>query len=161
MIGGVAYIVSSQVVKLAREIPTYHQTMATKIKGLRGSSSSEGGIIDRVTSTLKGLGKELGGSEKPTDLDLQRSGETPATRQPIPVTIEPAARSPLDVFRTVVGPLVQFLATAGIVIVFVVFVLLERNDLRDRLIKLVSAGDLQTSTEALKRGPEHGSVATC
>ena len=149
MIGGVAYIVAPQVVKLARDIPTYHQTMATKIKGLRGSSSSEGGILDRVTSTIEGLGKELGGSEKPTDPVLQRSGETPATRQPIPVTIEPAARSPLDVFSAVVGPLVEFLATAGIVIVFVVFVLLERNDLRDRLIKLVGAGDLQTSTEAL------------
>ena len=71
------------------------------------------------------------------------------SRQPIPVTIEPGARSPLDVIGGVLGPLVETLAIAGIVIVFVIFVLLEREDLKDRFIKLVGAGDLQTSTEAL------------
>ena len=76
------------------------------------------------------------------------------------MTIEPGARSPLDVIGAVLGPLVETLATAGIVIVFVIFVLLEREDLRDRFIKLVGAGDLQTSTEALTR-PGAVSAAIC
>ncbi|XIA67881.1 AI-2E family transporter [Bradyrhizobium sp. TZ2] len=41
------------------------------------------------------------------------------------------------------------LATAGLVVIFVIFVLLEREDLRDRFIKLAGAGDLQKSTQAI------------
>ena len=51
--------------------------------------------------------------------------------------------------QTVVGPLVQPLATTGIVIVFVVFMLLQREDLRDRFIRLVGSRDLHRTTQAL------------
>ena len=64
--------------------------------------------------------------------------------------MQPPNRSPLDVLQTVVGPLIKPLAIAGIVIVFLIFVLLDRDDLRDRFIKLVGAGDLRKSTHALE-----------
>ena len=51
--------------------------------------------------------------------------------------------------QTIVGPLLAPLATAGLVVIFVIFVLLEREDLRDRFIKLAGAGDLQKSTQAI------------
>jgi predicted PurR-regulated permease PerM len=46
-------------------------------------------------------------------------------------------------------PLLQPLATAGIVVVFVIFFLLQRQDLRDRFIRLAGARDLQRTTQAL------------
>ena len=52
-------------------------------------------------------------------------------------------------WRTIVGPLINPLATAGIVIVFVIFMLLKREDLRDRLIRLLGPRDLSRTTEAL------------
>ena len=55
----------------------------------------------------------------------------------------------MQLVRTVVGPLIGPLATAGIVIVFVIFMLLKREDLRDRLIRLAGARDLPRTTEAL------------
>ena len=61
---------------------------------------------------------------------------------------------PLEILKTIVGPLIAALATAGLVIVFVIFVLLERTDLRDRFIRLVSHGDLQTSTRVLDDAAE-------
>jgi GAF domain-containing protein len=63
--------------------------------------------------------------------------------------LERPEAQPLDVIRSVVGPLLAPLATAGLVIVFVIFILLEQEDLRDRFIKLAGAGDLQKSTQAL------------
>ena len=51
--------------------------------------------------------------------------------------------------QTIIGPLLQPLATTGIVIVFVVFFLLQREDLRDRFIRLAGAHDLQKTTKAL------------
>jgi predicted PurR-regulated permease PerM len=50
--------------------------------------------------------------------------------------LERPEAQPLDVIRSVVGPLLAPLATAGLVIIFVIFVLLEQEDLRDRFIKL-------------------------
>jgi predicted PurR-regulated permease PerM len=149
LIGALSYIMASQAIKLADQLPSYRQTMVEKIQSLRASGSAGGGIVDRITSTIEGVGKELSGSEAAASLPAQQSAGSQEKRQPIPVTIEPSVRSPLDVAGAVLGPVVQALATAGIVIVFVIFVLLEREDLRDRFLKLVGAGDLQTSTEAL------------
>ena len=61
---------------------------------------------------------------------------------------------PLQVLRSVVGPLIQPLATGGIIIVVVIFMLLRREDLRDRFIRLVGAGDLHRTTAALQDAGE-------
>jgi predicted PurR-regulated permease PerM len=58
-------------------------------------------------------------------------------------------RAPLQLLQTIVGPLIEPLATTGIVIVFVVFMLLQREDLRDRFIRLFGTSDLHRTTQAL------------
>ncbi len=150
MIGGVAYIVAPQVVKLAREIPTYHQTMATKIKGLRGSSSSEGGIIENKGDfDIRGTWQKSSEDQKNQrtwTCNDQGKRQRRANQSRSPLNLLPVHRS---MCVLVLGPIVGALATAGIVIVFVIFVLLEKEDLRDRFLKLVGTGDLNTSTEAL------------
>ena len=57
--------------------------------------------------------------------------------------------SALVVVRSVLAPLLSPLATAGIVVVFVIFVLLYRADLRDRLIRLVGRADLHRTILAM------------
>jgi hypothetical protein len=47
------------------------------------------------------------------------------------------------------GPVVGPLSTAGLVAAMVIFMLLERRDLRDRLIGLIGHGQLVTTTKAL------------
>ena len=74
---------------------------------------------------------------------------------PIPVeVIAPSRLARLQVLRSVVGPLIQPLATGGIIIVVVIFMLLRREDLRDRFIRLVGAGDLHRTTAALQDAGE-------
>ena len=60
--------------------------------------------------------------------------------------------SPLHVIQSVVGPLLDPLATTGIVIIFVVFILLQKEDLRDRFIRLAGSNDLRRTTVALDDG---------
>ncbi|HYF57251.1 MAG TPA: AI-2E family transporter, partial [Salinarimonas sp.] len=150
LIAGIAYVVGTQLVQLANNLPAYQTTIQQKIRSLQ-SSAPGGGVVDRVTTTIQDLSKELSSSTS------QETSAAPgpdargrqAEREPIPVRIEQGQAQPLQVIRTIVGPLLAPLATAGIVVVFVIFVLLEREDLRDRFIKLVGAGDLQKSTHAL------------
>lgn len=147
VIGGLAYVVTSQLYSLAEAVPTYQQNIVEKIQSIRESSTAGGGVVDRLTSAVERfrgeLAQESGAEEAAPPPTEGRS------REPVPVIIEPGAGSPIDVLRVVVGPLVSPLVTTGLVVVFVVFVLLERESLRDRFIKLAGAGDLQTSTEAL------------
>ncbi len=148
VIGGLSYVLSTQLIKLAEALPTYQYTMLSKIDAIRGSEDGGGGIVDRLTSTLERLRNRLSQADKvePVPSPSESGVGEP---EPIPVIIESEAGSPMEVVQAVAGPLIKPLVTAGLVVVFVLFVLLERDDLRDRFIKLVGAGDLRTSTEAL------------
>ena len=69
--------------------------------------------------------------------------------------------APLQVLQAIVGPLIAPLATAGIVIVFVVFMLLQREDLRDRFIRLVGTRRSAPHYAGARATRASGSAATC
>jgi hypothetical protein len=56
---------------------------------------------------------------------------------------------PLQLVQSIVGPLLQPLATGGLVVVFVVMILVDSEDLRDRLLRLAGRRDLHRTTEAM------------
>jgi predicted PurR-regulated permease PerM len=149
IIGAASYVFGSQVVQLANNLPSYQQTIQEKLRSLR-SSADGGGLVGRVTSTLRDLGKELSAQQPSTEA----APASPAARTPVPVMVEQPSPSPFELIRAVLGQLLFSLMQAGIVIVLLIFMLLEREDLRDRFIKLVGGGDLQKSTEALGEAAE-------
>ena len=55
----------------------------------------------------------------------------------------------LQTLATLISPLIQPLATTGIIIIFVVFILLQQQDLRNRLIRIAGSHDLQRTTLAM------------
>jgi predicted PurR-regulated permease PerM len=65
-------------------------------------------------------------------------------RQPSPTTFE--------LINRYLSPALSPFATLGIIFVVAIFVLLQREDLRDRLIRLAGAGDLHSATVALDDG---------
>src|SRR4051812_42232249 len=152
VIGALAVVVGTQLVQLADNLPQYQQTITQKIHSLRASSAN-GGVVDKVTTTLDSIGEELTSPKEPAGAARPGTANKPK-RDPVPVIIETPGAQPLEVIRTVVGPLLAPLATAGVVVVFVIFMLIEREDLRDRFIKLVGAGDLQRTTQALNEAGE-------
>lgn len=152
VIGGVSLLVGGQLVELASSVPSYKQTISTKLRSLRSLGLGEG-ALEQVTHTVEDLSRELTNDQPPTTQQPTASGQR-EPRRPVPVVIERPEMRPLEVLTTIVGPLIAPLATAGIVIVFVIFVLIERTDLRDRFIRLVGHGDLQKSTRALDDAAE-------
>jgi len=148
LIGGITFVVGRQVVQLANNLPSYQHTITEKIRALQASAPG-GGVVDRVTTTIQDLSKEISGEDKPPEPPERTLGGAPATQEPVTVRLERPEPRPLEIIQTIVGPLLAPLATTGLVVIFVIFVLLEREDLRDRFIKLAGAGDLQKSTQAL------------
>ena len=75
--------------------------------------------------------------------------ETAAPLSPLQVEVRQPDPGALESLRTLISPLLHPLATTGIIIIFVIFILLQREDLRNRLIRLAGSSDLQRTTAAL------------
>lgn len=149
LIAGIAFVVGRQLVQLANNLPSYQTTITDKIRSLQASAPG-GGIVDKVTTTIQDVGKQISGEQPPDNAPAPGSRLGNGTAQePVTVRLEAPQAKPLEIIQTIVGPLLAPLATAGLVVIFVIFVLLEREDLRDRFIKLAGAGDLQKSTQAI------------
>ncbi|MGH7030856.1 MAG: AI-2E family transporter, partial [Stellaceae bacterium] len=109
--------------------------------------------LDRVAAALHQVTLALKRSEKPSPAPTA-SASPPglATAEPanaLPVVVQQPEPTPVEIAKTVIGPLLQPLAMAGLVIVLVIFILLEREELRDRLVKLLGGGDLHRITEGM------------
>jgi predicted PurR-regulated permease PerM len=123
---------SRQIDNLAEDLPGYRANIRTKIADVR--SASKGGAVEKLQETLEGIKTDLG-SEAPRG----------TVSRPVVVTSNPATG--FSAFAWL-GPFVGPLSTAGLVAAMVIFMLLERRDLRDRLIGLIGHGQLATTTKA-------------
>lgn len=150
LLGGASLFVGGQVVQLAKNLPTYQSTIQGKLRGLRqGLVGQSGGALggrDMLASASRMIdvvGGELDATRRALDQGNHRSTSAP-TRVQIETAPRTAVQAAADLIEPVLGPV----GTAGIVLVFVVFILLERTDMRDRLLRLVG-GDLHRTTDAL------------
>jgi predicted PurR-regulated permease PerM len=132
-------------------LPQYQSNIQQKIRSFRSDSAGEG-VVERASEALKELSEEIEGSND--DVPGKRRAAGPLIDgteepEPIPVQIREPELAPLQLLQSVIGPLIGPLATGGVVIVFVIFMLLQREDLRDRFIRLAGASDLHRTTQAL------------
>jgi predicted PurR-regulated permease PerM len=138
----------SQVNQLAIDLPQYQSTLREKITSLRGAAAGTG-TLERASDVLRDLSKELdkprGNMAPPTPLSIDGS----PSGKPIPVEVKQPDPGALQTLVSLISPLVYPLATTGIVIIFVIFILLQRQDLRNRLVRLAGSGDLQRTTAAM------------
>jgi predicted PurR-regulated permease PerM len=151
-IAGFAAVIVGEVSSLAQELPGYSYNLQTKIRSLPGMVPG-GSVFRRAAQTLQELGKELASPESRGSAQTgSPSASNTATAQPpepLPVQLQEPESGPLQIVQAVVGPLLQPMAAAGLVVVFVIMILLEREGLRDRLLRLAGRGDLHRTTEAM------------
>jgi len=154
-ITGLAGLMATQMTQLAGDLPRYQSTMREKIASVRGSAASSS-ALERAADVLQDLGKELdrpqGSVARPTNpLSPGRVAPSPGSNevQPIPVEVRQPDPGALQTLGAFITPLIHPLATTGIVVIFVIFILVQREDLRNRLIRLAGAHDLQKTTAAL------------
>jgi predicted PurR-regulated permease PerM len=157
VIGALVLFIASQAAHLAADLPRYQQTISQKIHAVEESAKSNGAIA-RASAVLENLNNEMSASPPETAPSVKGAVRAlaPHTRElaPVPVVIRPQDATPLQIIGNIVRPLLEPLATAGIAIIFMVFILLQKEDLRDRFIWMAAAGDLQRAKTALDDGAE-------
>jgi len=145
VLAALAVAMVSQTTQLAADLPTYQSTMREKIASLKDAGPGTR-VLARAADVLQELGKEL---DRPQEtLSPQPSAEGAEHRPPIPVEVHQPAAGALATLRGFLMPLIHPLATTGLVLIFVVFILLTREDLRNRFIRLTGTSDLQKTTAA-------------
>lgn len=132
VLGLAGWGLAQQMDHLADDLPTYRVNILAKIADVRGAG--KGGSVEKLQETIEGIKTELGQSSGPT-----------GTTSPVVVTSELV---PGFSGFSWLGPLLGPLGTAGLVLAMVIFMLLERRDLRDRLIGLFGHGQLTVTTKA-------------
>ncbi len=133
LLGLAGWGLTRQAQNLVADLPTYRANIREKIADVRGAG--QGGPVEQLQETIDDLKGDLGtGPEAPRG----------TAARPVVVTPEAATGSAFSWLGPVVGPL----GTAGLVIVLVMFMLLERRDLRDRLLGLFGHGRLAMATKA-------------
>jgi predicted PurR-regulated permease PerM len=172
MLGCLGWVVTSQLVDLSREMDRYKDNVVQKMRTVIDSS----GPISRVSSTIEEVGKEImnGGSEMvPAEPQTKAEKEAAATaakapanpaqpwlpflqtgkaragdQETVQVAVVSMPPSPLSQVQSWLGPIVAPLTAAGMVIVILVFMLIDRENQRDRLIQLFGTANLHRTTEA-------------
>jgi predicted PurR-regulated permease PerM len=142
-------LISREVTQLAADLPTYRSTLSEKITSVR-ENTARSPTLERAGEVLSELQKELATREAdaPANPTVGAPAQSPDDR-PLQVEIREHEPTGFELFQQIAGTLLPPLATAGIVLLFVVFILLQREDLRDRLIRLFGASDLQRATTTL------------
>lgn len=154
VIGALVMFIGSQLANLAADLPRYQHTISDKIYAVEQSAKSSG-VLARATSLLQNLNNGISGPAETTPAvkgALHALAPHQRVTAPLPVVIRPQNATPLQIIGNIVRPLLEPLATAGIAVIFVVFILLQKEDLRDRFIWMAGAGDLQRTKLALDDG---------
>lgn len=136
LIGIIGWTASTQLLNLAKNLPQYELNLRAKIQSLRGPVGTG---LQKTSETYEKLSEELSktqpgasGSPKVTQVEIV---------QPPPNAIQ--------ILRGFIGPLLRPLGIAVIVIIFVIFMLLKQEDLRDRLIRVIGPEQINVTTQAL------------
>ncbi|MGD0864111.1 MAG: AI-2E family transporter [Rhizomicrobium sp.] len=142
IIGALGAYIGSEFAHLAGDLPRYQTNLSHKIDSIRGAAHGNG-LIARASAMLDQLDNEFTGAVETANTATQ------AAEKPTLVEIKQDDGGPLHIVQAIAGPLLAPLATATIVIIFVIFILLQKEDLRDRFIRLAGAHDLRRTTIAL------------
>jgi predicted PurR-regulated permease PerM len=147
---GIAWTIANQLVDVANQLPLYRQNIHAKIAAfhipatgqLGQASASVQEIVQEVTSPDAPVA--LPGGENP-----KRSKARPAPASPVPVRMVQSPTSGWVELRDLGAPVLAPVGRAGMIVIFTVFMLLKREDLRNRVLRLAGLSQLNLMTQAL------------
>jgi predicted PurR-regulated permease PerM len=131
-VSGMGYVVYDQFAQLSGEISQYTSSMRRKVGELRLGNDA---AIRQFTRTLDRVTDQL--------------YDDPDQRKAQPVRVVPPKPAPTQRLRESFGAVFESIASAFIVVVLVAFLLGQREDLRDRFIRLIGAGNVTMTTRLM------------
>lgn len=152
---GAGWLLTRQVIDLATKLPDYQTNIEAKLRTFRLPS---GGAFSRVEHSVEQLKKELPAGSPSADASLNKAGKKIArslpsgpeiAASPVPVRVVESNRGIPQLLQTLASAILSPLGTAGLVLLLAIFMLLQREDLRGRIIRLIGQGHISETTRAM------------
>ncbi|HEX6984261.1 MAG TPA: AI-2E family transporter, partial [Planctomycetaceae bacterium] len=137
LVAAVGWLVATQVVTLAEELPDHYGKIKDKLRDVK--ALQKGGVFEEVGRLFARASEQ---AEEEVRQAAEARGEETGEEEvlwgfgPIPVRVLAEETVIPQTFGAILAPLVEPLATAGLVVVLVLFMLLKREDLRNRIVTL-------------------------
>lgn len=144
---GFGYVVSRQFKDFASHLPQYSKSIKAKIATLREARK---GAIEKIQETVAAASHEFAKKEGTgtTDPATQEGAAAPGTQVQSAIVV-PSEPSDVERLRLMLTPILASIATAGVVLILVIFILMQREDVRNRVIHLVGRGRVTVTTRTL------------
>jgi len=154
--GCVGWVIVNQLIAVVNELPNYQQNIHDKISALRSPGT---GSLGRAAESVERLNRELSAVPSPESAAKPEGGRrTAGTKNstlpnnpsaPVSVQVIEKPTNTIDYLGGLARQFVGPAGIAGIVLIFSIFLLIERQDVRNRLLRLVGLGQLNIMTQAL------------
>jgi predicted PurR-regulated permease PerM len=150
VLGGVGWVVTGQIGSLLRELPDYRDTIKQKVRTIKEVAGGSG----RFQEVIKDINKELGGPPaRPGGEATKGEGReeaaapVPGPVVPTPVIVEPQRAAWMSRITEFLSPMLEYLGELALSIILVIFMLLKREELRNRIIRLAGQGKIVAATK--------------
>ena len=155
--GAIGWIVVTQLVNVTNSLPKYAENIRRKMETVRGP---KGGSLATFVKSVQDLSTEFSAVLIQTPAPASAPSPLPTTttkkvlipktpQAPVVVQLPEQPSSPVQAFKDYAGSLLSVLETAAIVAVFTIFMLMERDHLRNRLFRLAGMQQINLMTQAL------------
>jgi predicted PurR-regulated permease PerM len=130
-----AFVLSRQIVNVAQTLPHYRANIQQKIGALHSSSETS---LEDAAVMLEDLSGNL------------TSTAAPVQTNAVPVQLVTSKSDQLLATETLIGEILEPLGQIGIVIIFTIYMLMNREDLRHRLLLMAGMANITLMTRALE-----------
>lgn len=145
LMGFASWGIAGQLVEIMVHVGDYKENLDAKIESLHGARS---GNLGKATASVQQLNKELAAVPNQIANHTENEKQTGRNPRPVPVQVTPPSSNFVQELGALLGPLSGPIETAIIVIIFTMFMLVKREDLRNRAIRLAGRGHLSLMTQA-------------
>jgi len=155
LVGGVGWIVARQMIGVVNDLPHYRNNIREKLDALHVPVS---GPLGQTVNSIREIGAEISSEPQPAPGPETQQSQTRREREeaqlqsqngPIPVTVVPPVQTRSQYLSQYAWPVLKPVGALGMVAIFAVYMLLKREDLRNRLLLLAGIGQLNLMTQAL------------
>jgi predicted PurR-regulated permease PerM len=150
--GAAGWMLTRQLVDLAAKLPDYKENIHTKVRSIKVPT---GGVFKKFSDTVEELKKDLPGAETSTPATAKPETSVAVTPRSVPAAasvqvVETSSLSLTGLVQYLLAPLLGPIGKAALVVLLVIFMLLRREDLRRRLIRLIGKGHISATTHAME-----------
>jgi predicted PurR-regulated permease PerM len=151
VLGGISWLVTEQISSLLRELPKYRQTVKDKVRTIKEVTGGTSNLQEMITD----INKELGGNPSPRPIGGEPAADggegaealSQAPAAPTAVVIEPQRAAWMSRISSFLSPMLEYLGELALAIILVIFMLLKREELRNRIIRLAGHGKIVAATK--------------